>query len=94
MVLIPPFDDEHVIAGQGTVGMEIVRQHGDPFDAIFVEVGGGGLIAGISAYVKALWPRTKVIGVEPTIRRPSIRPSRPGSGLPWRVWGASPTGWR
>ena len=65
MVFIPPFDDEHVIAGQGTVGMEIVRQHGDPFDAIFVEVGGGGLIAGISAYVKALWPRTKVIGVEP-----------------------------
>ena len=65
MVFIPPFDDEHVIAGQGTVGMEIVRQHGDPFDAIFVEVGGGGLIAGISAYVKALWPNTKVIGVEP-----------------------------
>ena len=65
MVFIPPFDDEHVIAGQGTVGMEIVRQHGDPFDAIFVEVGGGGLIAGISAYIKALWPRTKVIGVEP-----------------------------
>ena len=65
MVFIPPFDDEHVIAGQGTVAMEIVRQHGDPFDAIFVEVGGGGLIAGISAYVKALWPGTKVIGVEP-----------------------------
>ena len=65
MVFIPPFDDEHVIAGQGTVGMEIVRQHGDPFDAVFVEVGGGGLIAGISAYVKALWPDTKVIGVEP-----------------------------
>ena len=65
MIFIPPFDDEHVIAGQGTVGMEIVRQHGDPFDAIFVEVGGGGLIAGVSAYVKALWPRTKVIGVEP-----------------------------
>ena len=65
MVFIPPFDDEHVIAGQGTVAMEIVRQHGDPFDAIFVEVGGGGLIAGISAYVKALWPSTKIIGVEP-----------------------------
>ena len=65
MVFIPPFDDEHVIAGQGTVAMEIVRQHNDPFDAVFVEVGGGGLIAGISAYVKALWPRTKVIGVEP-----------------------------
>ena len=65
MVFIPPFDDEHVIAGQGTVAMEIVRQQGEPFDAIFVEVGGGGLIAGISAYIKALWPRTRVIGVEP-----------------------------
>ena len=65
MVFIPPFDDEHVIAGQGTVAMEIVRQHGDPFDAIFVEVGGGGLIAGISAYIKALWPQTLIIGVEP-----------------------------
>ena len=53
MVIVPPFDDEHVIAGQGTVGMEIVRQQGEPFDAIFVEVG-GGLIAGISAYIKAL----------------------------------------
>ena len=65
MVFIPPFDDEHVIAGQGTVAMEIVRQQGEPFDAVFVEVGGGGLIAGISAYIKALWPRTRVIGVEP-----------------------------
>ena len=65
MVLIPPFDDEHIIAGQGTVGMEIVRQQGEPFDAVFVEVGGGGLIAGIAAYIKALWPRTRVVGVEP-----------------------------
>ena len=65
MVFIPPFDDEHVIAGQGTVAMEIVRQQGEPFDAVFVEVGGGGLIAGISAYIKALWPQTRVIGVEP-----------------------------
>ena len=65
MVIIPPFDDEHVIAGQGTVGMEIVRQQGEPFDAIFVEVGGGGLIAGISAYIKTLWPQTRIVGVEP-----------------------------
>ena len=65
MVLIPPFDDEHVIAGQGTVGMEIVRQQGEAFDAIFVSVGGGGLIAGIAAYVKALWPETRIVGVEP-----------------------------
>ena len=65
LVFIPPFDDEHVIAGQGTVAMEIVRQQGEPFDAIFIEVGGGGLIAGISAYIKTLWPRTRIIGVEP-----------------------------
>ena len=64
-VLIPPYDDEHVIAGQGTVGMEIVRQQGEPFDAIFVSVGGGGLIAGIAAYIKALWPETRIVGVEP-----------------------------
>ena len=65
MALIPPYDDEHVIAGQGTVGMEIVRQQGEAFDAIFVSVGGGGLIAGIAAYIKALWPETRIIGVEP-----------------------------
>ena len=65
MVLIPPYDDEHVIAGQGTVAMEIVRQQGEAFDAIFVSVGGGGLIAGIAAYIKALWPETRIIGVEP-----------------------------
>ena len=65
MVLIPPYDDEQVIAGQGTVGMEIVRQQGEAFDAIFVSVGGGGLIAGIAAYIKALWPETLIIGVEP-----------------------------
>ena len=64
MVIIQPFDDEHVIVGQGTVGMEIVRQQREPFDAIFVEVG-GGLIAGISAYIKTQWPQTRVVGVEP-----------------------------
>ncbi len=62
---IHPFDDELVIAGQGTVGMEILRQHNKPLDYIFVPVGGGGLIAGISAYVKYVSPETKVIGVEP-----------------------------
>ena len=66
MALVPPFDDPDVIAGQGTVAMEIVRQHGEPFDAVFVEVGGGGLIAGVSSYIKTLWPDTRVIGVEPT----------------------------
>lgn len=59
------YDDVDVIAGQGTVGMEILRQHTDPIDAIFVPVGGGGLIAGVAAYVKYVRPETAVIGVEP-----------------------------
>jgi len=66
LVFVHPFDDPDVIAGQGTVAMEILRQqHGDQIDAIFVPVGGGGLIAGVAAYTKALYPRIKVIGVEP-----------------------------
>lgn len=64
-VFIPPFEDEDVIAGQGTVGMEILRQHPGKIDAIFVQIGGGGLAAGIAAYVKNLRPEIKVIGVEP-----------------------------
>jgi threonine dehydratase len=62
---IHPYDDPDVIAGQGTVGVEILRQHAEKIDAIFIPVGGGGLIAGVSAYVKYLRPETKVIGVEP-----------------------------
>ena len=65
MVYVHPFDDPDVIAGQGTIAMEILRQHSEKIHAIFVAVGGGGLIAGISAYVKSLWPGIKVIGVEP-----------------------------
>ena len=64
-VFIPPFEDPDVIAGQGTIGMEILRQHTDKINAIFVPVGGGGLAAGIAAYVKNLRPNIKVIGVEP-----------------------------
>jgi threonine dehydratase len=65
-VFVHPFDDPDVIAGQGTIAMEILRQqHGDSLDAIFVPVGGGGLIAGIAAYAKSLYPRIKIIGVEP-----------------------------
>lgn len=64
-VYIHPYDDVDVIAGQGTVGMEIVNQMPEHPDAVYVPVGGGGLIAGIAAYVKYLYPTTKVIGVEP-----------------------------
>ncbi len=64
MVYIPPFDHPLVIAGQGTVGKEILQQHPSTPDIIFVPVGGGGLIAGICAYVKYLSPDVKIIGVE------------------------------
>jgi len=65
LVFVHPFDDPDVIAGQGTIGMEIMHQARGELDAIFVAVGGGGLIGGIAAYVKSLYPRTRVIGVEP-----------------------------
>ena len=65
-----PYDDPHTIAGQGTIGTEVLRQLSsadlDGLHAIFVAIGGGGLIAGIAAYVKALRPGVKIIGVEPT----------------------------
>lgn len=64
MSYIHPYDDPDTIAGQGTIAMEILRQSNFPIDAIFVPVGGGGLIAGISAYIKALRPEIKIIGVE------------------------------
>jgi len=65
LTFVHPFDDPQVIAGQGTIGMEILRQHPEPPHAIFVPVGGGGLIAGIAAYVKWLAPQVRIIGVEP-----------------------------
>ncbi|HXF65341.1 MAG TPA: threonine ammonia-lyase, biosynthetic [Burkholderiales bacterium] len=65
MTFVHPYDDPDVIAGQGTIGMEILRQHARPIHAIFVAIGGGGLIAGIACYVKRLRPEIKVIGVEP-----------------------------
>lgn len=64
MTFLHPFDDMDVIAGQGTIGMELLRQHPDPIDVIFVAVGGGGLIAGIASYIKYLSPSTKIIGIE------------------------------
>ncbi len=65
MTFIHPFDDELVIAGQGTVADELLRQSAGRLDAVFVPVGGGGLIAGIACYLKALCPEVRVIGVEP-----------------------------
>lgn len=62
---IPPFDDPDVIAGQGTIGMEILRQYTAPIDALFVPIGGGGLAAGVAVYIKRLRPATRIIGVQP-----------------------------
>ena len=64
LVFVHPFDDPDVIAGQGTIGMEILRQHPGPIDAIFAAIGGGGLISGIAAYVKAVRPEIRIIGVQ------------------------------
>ncbi|MGE4579649.1 MAG: threonine ammonia-lyase, biosynthetic [Desulfuromonadales bacterium] len=65
MTFVHPFDDELVIAGQGTVADEILRQNSGRLDAVFVPIGGGGLISGIAAYFKALRPEVRIIGVEP-----------------------------
>ena len=65
LTFIHPYDDPDVIAGQGTIGMEILRQTTQPIDAVFVAIGGGGLISGIAAYIKRVRPGIKVIGVEP-----------------------------
>ena len=64
LTFVHPFDDPDVIAGQGTVAMEILRQHQGPIDAVFVAIGGGGLISGVAAYIKAVRPEIKVIGVQ------------------------------
>ena len=66
LTFVHPYDDPDVIAGQGTIGMEILRQTDRPIHAIFVAVGGGGLISGVASYVKRLQPDVKIIGVEPT----------------------------
>jgi threonine dehydratase len=65
LVYVHAFEDPDVIAGQGTIGVEILRQSGEVPDAIFVPVGGGGLISGIAVYVKYLYPHVRIIGVEP-----------------------------
>jgi len=65
LTFVHPFDDPDVIAGQGTIAMEVLRQHEDPIDAIYIPVGGGGLIAGMAAYIKRVRPEIRVVGVEP-----------------------------
>ena len=64
LTFVHPFDDPEVIAGQGTIAMEILRQHPKPIHAVFCAIGGGGLVSGIAAYIKRLRPETKIIGVE------------------------------
>jgi len=80
LVFIHPFDDPDVIAGQGTIGAEIMAQARDPLDAVFVPIGGGGLIAGVAVYIKSLHPGVRIIGVEPedsTAMRDSLAAGKP-----------------
>lgn len=78
LVFVHPFDDPDVIAGQGTVAMEILRQHPGPIDAVFVAIGGGGLISGVAAYIKAVRPEIKVIGVQMVDSDAMVRSVRAG----------------
>ena len=75
---VHPFDDPDVIAGQGTIAMEILRQHQGPINAIFVAIGGGGLISGIAAYIKAVRPDIRVIGVQTVDSDAMVRSVRAG----------------
>ena len=87
LAFVHPYDDPDVIAGQGTIAMEILRQHPGPIHAIFVPVGGGGLISGIAAYVKRLRPEIKVIGVEPEDADAMYRSLRAGRRVKLRQVG-------
>nr|WP_269148899.1 threonine ammonia-lyase, biosynthetic [Bordetella ansorpii] len=78
LTFVHPFDDPDVIAGQGTVGMEILRQHPGEIEAIFVAIGGGGLISGVAAYVKQLRPGIKIIGVQTEDSDAMVRSVRAG----------------
>ncbi len=80
LTFVHPFDDPLVIAGQGTIGLEILKQAEQPIDVIFVPIGGGGLIAGIAACIKALRPEIRIVGVEPddsTAMRDSLANGEP-----------------
>ncbi|AOB32914.1 threonine dehydratase [Bordetella sp. H567] len=78
LTFVHPFDDPDVIAGQGTVGMEILRQHPGTLDAVFVAIGGGGLISGVAAYIKQLRPEVKIIGVQTEDSDAMLRSVRAG----------------
>ena len=78
LTFVHPFDDPYVIAGQGTIAMEILRQHQGPIDAVFVAIGGGGLVSGVAAYIKAVRPEIKVIGVQTTDSDAMARSVRAG----------------
>ncbi|MEO6031606.1 MAG: threonine ammonia-lyase, biosynthetic [Burkholderiaceae bacterium] len=78
LTFVHPFDDPDVIAGQGTVAMEILRQHQGPIDAVFVAIGGGGLISGVAAYIKSVRPEIQVIGVQSVGSDAMLRSVRAG----------------
>src|SRR5512142_2222542 len=78
LTFVHPFDDPDVIAGQGTIAMEILRQHQGRLDAVFVAIGGGGLISGVAAYIKAVRPEIKVIGVQTSDSDAMVRSVRSG----------------
>jgi threonine dehydratase len=78
LTFVHPFDDPDVIAGQGTVAMEILRQHQGPIDAVFVAIGGGGLVSGVAAYIKAVRPEIMVIGVQTNDSDAMLRSVRAG----------------
>jgi threonine dehydratase len=91
LTFVHPFDDPDVIAGQGTVAMEILRQHQGPIDAVFVAIGGGGLISGVAAYIKAVRPEIQVIGVQTQDSDAMLRSVRAGRACSSTTWGCSPT---
>ncbi len=88
---VHPFDDPDVLAGQGTVAMEILRQHQAPIDAVFVAIGGGGLISGVAAYIKAVRPEIRVIGVQTSDSDAMLRSVRAGRRVQLAASACSPT---
>ncbi len=92
LVFVHPFDDPDVIAGQGTIGMEILRQYSGPIEAIFIAVGGGGLSSGIAAYVKQLRPEIKIIGVQTEDSDAMLRSVKAGKRVQLKDVGLFPDG--